>query len=92
MRQHMERVQAGVAIAIVVGFYLMATLPALLKAWAKVDIEFDPGMIETSKNVMLILVGFLFGNAVKRDGSILQPPPATPGFVDTQPAVKDMSK
>lgn len=92
MKQHMERVQAGAAIAIIAGFYVMAMLPAVLKAFSKVDVEFDPGMVETSKNAMLILIGYLFGSAVRRDGSILQPAQAPPGFVDTLPTAKDMTK
>jgi hypothetical protein len=57
------------ALAILGGFYGALFLPAFSSA------KLDPGMVEICKSVTLILIGWLFGNAMQ---SPTNTPPAVP--------------
>ena len=86
MKPPMPIVQAVTAVLIVLGFFGLAYLPAFTKFAP------DPAMVETTKAVMLILVGYLFGSSAgsaKKDDTIAAQAasltPADPAFADTQP-------
>lgn len=83
----MPIVQAVTAVLIVFGFFGLAYLPAFTA------MKPDPALVETTKAVMLILVGYLFGSSAgsaKKDDTIAAQAanltPADPAFQDTKPA------